>query len=66
MGQNAFKTEANEEPKVQELLDDPLAQMLMKMDGVDRQMLDPLLHDIMDKIARAELGAPSAVRVEAV
>ena len=67
MGQSAYNTEPNDEPAVQELLDDPIAQMLMAIDGVERQTLDPMLHEIMDKISRADLGAPhAAAHAEAV
>jgi hypothetical protein len=44
-------TEANIEPPVHELLSDPITELLMQTDGVERAALDPLLHDIMDKIS---------------
>jgi hypothetical protein len=42
------------EPDVQELLDDPIAQLLMQTDGVQRAHLDPLLQEIMQRIDAAQ------------
>lgn len=44
----------NHEPPVHELLEDPIAQLLMQMDGVERQMLDPMLNAIMQRIDDAK------------
>ena len=44
------------EPLVHELLDDPITQMLMRFDGVERAALDPLLQDIMDKVSASEVA----------
>lgn len=56
----AHNTDPNQEPRINDLLDDPIAQLLMQMDGVERTALDPLLHSIMDKISSASSAtAPS-------
>lgn len=45
------KEELTSEPEVAELLDDPITQMLMQFDGVERTALDPILQEIMDRIS---------------
>ena len=59
---NAHQTEPNSEPLIHELLNDPITELLMQTDGVERTMLDPLLQDIMHKVSNAthKVGAPAA------
>ncbi len=59
---NAHQTAPNSEPLIHELLNDPITELLMQTDGVERTMLDPLLQDIMHKVSSAthKVGAPAA------
>ena len=50
----AFEKDLNHEPSIYELLDDPIAQLLMQRDGVERHALDPMLQEVADKVDVAE------------
>lgn len=44
----------HDEPQIQDLLDDPIAKLLMQMDGVERSTLDPLLKQAADRLDERE------------
>lgn len=44
----------NAEPLVRELLEDPIAELLMRTDGVQRDILDPLLKTVAEAVDARE------------
>ena len=52
--QKKIALQRNEEPPLGELLDDPIALLLMHKDGVERQALDPLLKSLSTALLRRQ------------
>jgi hypothetical protein len=48
----------NDEPSLQELLDDPVMQAMMARDGVDRATLAELIADIRTRLAPPAMTVP--------
>ena len=48
-----YETNPNHEPSVFDLLDDPITQLLMQRDGVERDSLAPLLDEVANRVSEA-------------
>lgn len=47
---------ANDEPLLHELLEDPIAQVLMQRDGVERHILDPMIEEVTSSLISREVA----------
>ena len=50
-------TSKGEEPKLSEVMDDPIIRLIMKSDGVSLGALLPLIEEISLKVAKQESAA---------